>query len=233
MKTKQIPFSLERYNQGNCTPVVGNAEVRIICTDAKGKFPIIALNESGDEAALYYFYKNGGTMTSTHTDLKLQVAKFNNGDIVSSEYFILIYRGTDGSRGGIKSDIAYSILGNKMHTIAENPILGYGYTSDYHLASEAGKKIFFDALKKEGKYWNQETKKLQNVPISTPFKPFDKVLIRDEYCDEWGADFFGYKDGSRFICISGAWTECIPFNEETEHLLGTDEQCPEKYITWK
>ena len=104
MKIKQIPFSLERHNQGNCTPVVGNAEVRIICTDAKGKFPIIALNESGDEAALYYFYKNGGTMTSTHTDLKLQLTKFNNGDIVSTSI-------KTGSLESIKlKDIKYDYL---------------------------------------------------------------------------------------------------------------------------
>lgn len=41
--------------------------------------------------------------------------------------------------------------------------------------------------------------------------------------DEWKADFFSnYKeDVFRYGCVSGSYIKCIPYNEQTKHLLGT------------
>ena len=66
------------------------------------------------------------------------------------------------------------------------------------------------------------------------FQPFDKVLARDYVSDRWSIDFFSYKKEGG--CIRGLvynWYQAIPYNEETKHLLGTKEDCPEYYKWWE
>lgn len=59
------------------------------------------------------------------------------------------------------------------------------------------------------------------------FKPFDKVLVRDDDGDTWGIEFFEREDkdvGSYpYACMNCDYVECIPYNEETKHLLGTNK----------
>ena len=65
-------------------------------------------------------------------------------------------------------------------------------------------------------------------------KPFDKVLVRDEDC-YWTADLFSHIDDSlgRVCCSWYSWKQCVPYNEETKHLVGTREDCPEYYKWWE
>ena len=65
-------------------------------------------------------------------------------------------------------------------------------------------------------------------------QPFDKVLVRDEDC-YWTADFFSHIDDSlgRVCCSWYSWKQCVPYNEDTKHLVGTDEDCPEYYKWWE
>lgn len=34
-------------------------------------------------------------------------------------------------------------------------------------------------------------------------------------------------------CVTCKWMQCIPYNEETKHLLGTTYDCPEYYKWWR
>ena len=57
------------------------------------------------------------------------------------------------------------------------------------------------------------------------FKSFDKVLVRNSDDAEWHVDFFSHynrKDG-HIRCATHYWNECIPYNEETAHLVGTTD----------
>ena len=67
------------------------------------------------------------------------------------------------------------------------------------------------------------------------FQPFDKVLGRDTNDDCWIALFFGHigKGSHRAVCGYFSWTQCIPYNEETKHLVGTSNDCPEYYKWWE
>ena len=57
------------------------------------------------------------------------------------------------------------------------------------------------------------------------FKPFDKVLVRDSESDKWRANLFGYIDKDVYYhCVYANWAYCIPYNEETAHLLGTTDE---------
>ena len=54
------------------------------------------------------------------------------------------------------------------------------------------------------------------------FKPFDQVLVRDSESGQWRANFYSHLDNYiGHVCIAGIWNYCIPYNEETAHLLGT------------
>lgn len=67
-------------------------------------------------------------------------------------------------------------------------------------------------------------------------KPFDKVLVRDNNDSPWFTNFYSHyrKESSRFCygCSNTNYAQCIPYNDETKHLVGTKEPCPEYYKTW-
>lgn len=75
----------------------------------------------------------------------------------------------------------------------------------------------------------------QKFDINT-LKPFDKVLVRDNNDKKWRCNFYsGYMEGHKcpFTCVFHVYVQCIPYNEETKHLVGIDEMPPKKYITWE
>lgn len=66
--------------------------------------------------------------------------------------------------------------------------------------------------------------------------PFDKVLARDTHDSEWGCDFFCSIDiikDYKYNCITSYYKYCIPYNEETKHLVGTTDEAPEYYKYWE
>ena len=69
------------------------------------------------------------------------------------------------------------------------------------------------------------------------FHPFDKVLARDYLNDNWMADFFEKIEENdiyyNVTCVTCKWVQCIPYNEDTKHRLGTTNDCPEYYKWWE
>ena len=69
------------------------------------------------------------------------------------------------------------------------------------------------------------------------FKSFDKVLARDYSNDNWECALFSHieklKSGDRVLTVGSFYNMCIPYNEETKHLVGTTEDCPDYYKWWK
>lgn len=67
-------------------------------------------------------------------------------------------------------------------------------------------------------------------------QPFDKILVRDEADFIWKCNFFAYINITKqykVICVDLAYKTCIPYNDETKHLLGTASDCPEYYKWWE
>lgn len=67
-------------------------------------------------------------------------------------------------------------------------------------------------------------------------QPFDKVLVKDYSDDGWKVDFYSHKDTSttyHYRCIGEAYRCCIPYNDDTKHLVGTDDKAPEYYRYWE
>lgn len=65
-------------------------------------------------------------------------------------------------------------------------------------------------------------------------KPFDKVLV---WHYEWVADLFSHCcDNSEYPyeCTGGGiFVFAIPYNDETKHLVGTEDQAPDFYRYWE
>lgn len=92
------------------------------------------------------------------------------------------------------------------------------------LSTEEEKAAFFDALAKKGKCWNAEKKQIVALKPKIELKPFDKVLSRRCSEDYWVLNFYSHKADYYHICIDGSSNlYCIPYNEETAHLLGTTD----------
>ena len=67
-------------------------------------------------------------------------------------------------------------------------------------------------------------------------QPFDKVLVRDSNGHIWVCDLFSYiKECTQFPykCMASYYKCCIPYNDETKHLLGTTDEAPEYYRYWE
>lgn len=112
------------------------------------------------------------------------------------------------------------------------------------LATEEEKQKLFDAIKKSGYKWNAETKTLEKLvkPKFDPktLKPFDKVLIRrsSENYNVWFPDFVsdppnGTNNKTLCMCVMEDIVMAIPYNEDTKHLVGTDDEAPEYYRYWE
>ena len=72
------------------------------------------------------------------------------------------------------------------------------------------------------------------------FKPFDKVLSKyDGGC--WSANLFShieeennkYHGTCSFVCNGSLVKFCIPYNDDTKHLVGTTGEAPEFYKYWE
>ena len=67
-------------------------------------------------------------------------------------------------------------------------------------------------------------------------QPFDKVLVRDLNGHNWVCDLFSYiKECTQFPykCMASYYKCCIPYNDETKHLLGTTDEAPKYYRYWE
>ena len=66
--------------------------------------------------------------------------------------------------------------------------------------------------------------------------PFEsKVLVRENKTNVWQPAFYGFfnKHNKRFYTASsGTWIMCIPYNEDTKHLIGTTDDCIDFYKNW-
>ena len=68
-------------------------------------------------------------------------------------------------------------------------------------------------------------------------QPFDKVLVRDAGYKTWKFDLFSHiveeEPDFPYVTISKDFRYCIPYNDETKHLVGKIDEAPEFYICWE
>lgn len=89
---------------------------------------------------------------------------------------------------------------------------------------------------KEQRDWSKFKIKKDKFDPKT-LQPFDKVLVYDIYdiCEEWTCALFSHIRESEYpySTSSGSFKVCIPYNDDTKHLLGTTDEVPEYYRYWE
>ena len=126
------------------------------------------------------------------------------------------------------------ILDREVYTIVIDTGSGYCHLTKegYFINSDYAECIIFPS--KDQKDWSKFTAPWYKAEKFDPktLKPFDKVIVRDDKYQAWFCTIFSHKGedcGYPYDTASGAYFCCIPYNDETKHLVGTKEEAPEYY----
>lgn len=113
----------------------------------------------------------------------------------------------------------------------DSDTLGENLMKNLRKATEDEKERLKNRLKESKKTKAREyLKRFFGIEVKPEceFKPFDRVICRDDY-SEWFVDMFSHIDGNgSFACIGSVWKYCLPYNEQTAHLLGTEKDYKEE-----
>lgn len=240
METKyvRVPFDIEMAKKITNGKVEGkvvtrdDGNARIICWDAEGDQPIIALIKYHDKEYPHSFCLNGLLQDGDclNGDLMLEIPEymtFKNGDILyartNRSWYVFIYM----NNGKDKTYTCAALDEKGMLWIENNRVTDNDDILELRFATEEEKQKLIDALKASKQPVAKEyLKRFFNIEVKQEceFKPFDKVIVRDGDRGKWKADFFSHKieDNSfPYICVSDSHKYCIPYNDQTKHLLGT------------
>lgn len=159
---------------------------------------------------------------------EIEKPKFKNGDIVALVVqkctHIAIFQSRQGAYIGF-----HAVLCQNDELLLEEPFIEDVGDIELRLATDSEKQQLFDALAKEGKVWDAEKKQIVDLSKKCEFKPMDWCLMRDirgEECFAWSLCQFAYQlKRGKYEAVGGMrFDECIPYNEETAHLLGTTDE---------
>ena len=68
-------------------------------------------------------------------------------------------------------------------------------------------------------------------------QPFDKVLARFSHDAIWKCTLFSHENKEectyKYVTMNYDHRYCIPYNDDTKHLVGTTEEAPEYYRYWE
>lgn len=244
MKTVTIPFDLEMAKKIQSGEVEGEIvneeglEYEIIKYDAEGDFPLIAsfFNEKSNITEVDMFTAQGiyNMEKKSCLDLRLEVPEYltwKEGDYftISSGNTKLIFIFKLHKHGNtfpiwyhamlnVKSKCLH--INNECRVLEEDSVTP---STPYEIAK------LTDALLKEGKAWNPETKQIEDVKKESKprhvFKPMDLCLARFNGTEPWCLVQFGYVNNINvMISVGGlAWKTWIPY-KGNEHLLGTTNE---------
>lgn len=240
MKKVTIPFNIELarkiqegYLEGRIIDRDGE-QYTILKYDAPGKCPLVCICPSPMTRDL--------TIARTYTingeyyhdkdecpyDLLLEVPEYvtwKEGDYLTvnqdERVYVIIYKSFDrlvnhdtiSYHALFRADIDYLDLDGNM-----------GYVGSTTPSTPEEIQSITDVLAYIGKRWNPETKQVEDVKKEPEheFKPFDRILVRDDDRDYWRPEFFSYKDEEGNTCCCGGvrYITAIPY-EGNEHLAMT------------
>lgn len=130
----------------------------------------------------------------------------------------------------IDDDKIYPIIVNK------NGFNKYFTYNGKMIAAYDGECILFPS--KEQRDWNNFTAPWYKKDKFDPktLKPFDKVLTIMAN-EEWSTHLFSHikkiQSSNPYVCNGIGYKCCIPYNDDTKHLVGTKDEAPDYYKYWE
>lgn len=244
-KMVRVPFDVEMAKKITNGEVNGNIvtrngrNARVICFDAHSDDNIVALIE--DEKGVEYpksYVSDGMTLLTGECDcdLMLEIPEymtFKDGDVIAYDGFDTISITMADVIRNVNDVFAhyYAELRNgKLHFYEEGvrDVLNVGA----RFATEEEKQKLIESLKESKEPKAKECLKMLGIEVKPEceFKPKDWVLCKSSH---WCLCQFSHK-AIRFnglvmyVTVGGiAYEQCIPYNEKTEHLLGTNKDWEE------
>jgi hypothetical protein len=185
--------------------------------------------KESEEAAQTYINtieeRLGGKLNMETLEIDKTQPEFKDRDVVCISGMGYLAYGIVKSINNSSKKLEYYVL-NDMSTLKFEDWLSFE-DKQIQPITETQQIILFDALEKEGKRWDAEKKQIVDLKPKIELKPFDKVLSRRCSEDYWVLNFYSHKSHKTdyHICIDGSSNlYCIPYNEETAHLLGTTDE---------
>lgn len=242
-KMVTIPFDLETAKKINIGERVGQIvtekgrnRAEIVYEDNSSICPLLVVIHSISVSADWF--SATGKAFSSENRLLLEVPEyttFKDGDVLSNKdgsYIFIL------NMHGEYLTSFYASLNQKGILKIEDGLSAWeNQIEEYRFATESERQKLVDALKAskepEAKEYLKRFFGIEEKPKYN-FKPFDKVLVRDEDDKEWHISLFAREivddsDGLSYKheCSNGTlWDCCIPF-EGNEYLLGTAENSEE------
>lgn len=185
----------------------------------------------------------GGKLNYETLEIENAQPEFKDGDIVVTAgapylYYskcIIILKGDLYTKDNKAHSYAFYNINNKFidFDIIDTRIRD----REIRLATDSEKQQLFSALEKEGKSWDAEKKQIVDLKPKYEFKPMDLCLMK--YIGQYnnrGWELCQYAYTEHRVSSSGEqrdfyhsvggeiYAECIPYNEDTKHLLGTKKE---------
>lgn len=227
----KIPFDIElaklitdKKAEGKIVTREGN-DVRILYFYRNDTYPIVTIVSEFNNEIIRTFTTKGEYISNQEDkyDLLIELPdyNFNNRDIItyidvnSNSKVIAIIDSV--SYKDYKSIIKQHISYNPSDDCISLIDTGIGY--NLKKASESEINLLKNALKNS---ILETVKEYYNEFFCVNFKPFEKVLVRNY--GNWTVNLFSHKEEDGYVCVNGfKWRQCIPYNDETKHLLGTNK----------
>lgn len=198
-----------------------------------GVYPTAIFNIETEDAAQTYIKtieeKLDGKLNLESLEIEKAQPEFKDGDILfvkcNDSAFIEIFEYS--KKNGDLFDHASLDITNQILDISGKYRIGKDEIYEVRLATEEEKQQLFSALEKEGKRWNSDKKAIVDLKQKWTPKTFDNVITRVHNKAIWTANIFSHIDQhGKYVtigCISG-YTYCLPYNDETAHLIGTTDE---------
>ena len=219
---------LKDYPKGTklYSPLVGNVTLESI-----KNYSTDAIIEIKAHNSYYCFYKTGTYYNHTGAECLLFPSSemrdwtkfFKRGDVVWSKTsgMYVIFEGW--------ANDDYTEFNTTINCYKDSPLFSTEmvcYTNNCVKVSDEERVKFIADIEKHyrGKY-NPDTLQVESVKPEYPFKPFDKVMVRNDPNQKWTIDMFSYYNREDndypYICVGNHYCYCIPYTEQTAHLIGT------------
>lgn len=222
---KDCPMGMKLYS-----PLFGNVELFSV---SENNIPIKVRISKGKTYDYYTFtsegyhyvgYYDAECLLFPSREMRDWSKFFKPGDVVIESFNgcgVLFEEWGDDSYTSFKA----SVFQLKKREFVKSEKKGISIDDFVKASDEQRDKFISDMEKFFGGKYNPETLSVEPVNSKCPFRPFDKVLVRDTDEQTWCANYFSHckKDSVYpYACINGLYRYCIPY-EGNEHLLGTTD----------
>lgn len=206
-------------------------EVTFDSIDIDEKYPIVvykldSMKTSFTEEGHYLEYPNSECVLFPSSEMRDWTKFFKRGDVVyiKEANYVTDYAIFESWKNDDYTEFNASIFYSNKSGFAERKVC----TAKLYTKADdilKAKLITFIEQHYNGKY-NPDTMQVEPIKPTCPFKPFDKVLVRDNEGQLWNANYFSYyrENNKEFLyaCMDNPYRFCIPY-EGNEHLLGTTD----------